>query len=75
MSKKGIHIKPPPKEQGLFRVVYVIDVGAENFLDAAKSVYQMMSDPDSMLPVVEVIDNEGNRIKFDLSKRKEKHAD
>jgi hypothetical protein len=69
--RKGLHIQPPPKEKPpLFRVVYVIDVGAGNVVKAAKTAYQMMTDSDSMPPVLEVIDNCGNKIRIDLSKRK-----
>ena len=73
MSNKNYQIQPPPKEKGkepLFRVVYVIDVGAGNVVEAAKIAYEMMRSSDSMPPVLEVIDNKGNRIKIDLSKRK-----
>jgi hypothetical protein len=69
--KKGLDIQPPPKgKQPLFRVIYQIDVGAGNMVEAAKMAYQMMTDSDSMPPVVEVIDNRGNKIRIDLSKRK-----
>jgi hypothetical protein len=68
--RKGLHIQPPPKgKQPLFRVVYVIDVGAGNVVEAAKTAYQMMMDSNSMPPIVEVIDSKGNRIRIDLSQR------
>lgn len=68
--RKGLRIQPPPKEKPpLFRVVYVIDVGAGNVVKAAKAAYEMMTDLDSMPPVVEVIDNRGNRVRIDLSQR------
>jgi len=67
---KGLHIQPPLKERPpLFRVVYVIDVGAGNIVEAAKTAYQMMTSSDSMPPVLEVIDDHGNRVRIDLSKR------
>jgi hypothetical protein len=75
MSNKDYQIPPPPKEKGQepsFRVVYVIDVGAGNAVEAARTAYEIMHDSDSMPPVLEVIDNKGSRIKIDLSKRKEK---
>jgi hypothetical protein len=75
MSCKCYKISPPPKEKGkdiMFRVVYVIDVGAGNVVEAARTAYEMMSSSDSIPPVLEVIDNKGNRIKIDLSKRKKK---
>lgn len=65
-------ITSPPNEKGLFRVVYVIDVGAGNINEAAVNAYEMMSASDSLPPVLEVIDNKGNKIKIDLSKRKKK---
>jgi hypothetical protein len=65
-------IAPPPYEKGLFRVVYVIDVGADNIIEAAMNAYEMMSDSESLPPVLEVIDNKGNKIKIDLSQRKMK---
>ena len=67
-----LSITPPPNEKGLFRVVYVIDVGASNVIEAAMNAYEMMSDSDSLPPVLEVIDNKGNKIKIDLSERKSK---
>ena len=67
-----LSITPPPNEKGLFRVVYVIDVGAGNVIEAAMNAYEMMSDSDSLPPVLEVIDNRGNQIKIDLSERKKK---
>jgi len=65
-------ISPPPDEKGLFRAIYVIDVGAGNVNEAALNAYEMMSDADSLPPVLEVIDNKGNKIRIDLSKRKKK---
>lgn len=61
-------IEPPPKEKGLYRVVYVIDVSADNFVDAAKKAHETMIDPDSLAPVLEVFDQLGKVIKIDLSK-------
>lgn len=75
MRNKNYQIQPPPKEKGKypsFRVVYVIDVGAGNVVEAARIAYEIMRDLDSMPPVLEVIDNKGNRVKIDLSKRKKK---
>lgn len=57
---------PPPVEKGLFRVIYVIDVGAGNVIEAAMNAYEMMSASDSLPPVLEVIDSQGNKIKIDL---------
>jgi len=68
MSGKNFIIEPPPKEKGLYRVVYVIDIGAGSPLDAAKKVYRIMTDPDSLAPVLEVVCQGGKVKKFDLSK-------
>ena len=70
---RTFHIQPPPAEKGdepLFRVIYVIDVNAANSLEAAKLVHQIMTDPDSMPPVLEVMDHEGKVEKIDLSEKK-----
>jgi len=67
-----LSITPPPDEKGLFRVVYVIDVGAGDIIEAAMNAYEMMSGSDSLPPVLEVIDNKGNKIKIDLSKENER---
>ena len=61
-------IEQPPKEKDLYRVVYVIDVSADSSLDAAKKTRQIMTDPDSLAPVLEVMDQNGKVAKFDLSK-------
>ena len=68
MSSKKFIIEPPPKEKDLYRVVYVIDIGAENASEAAKLTHKIMADPDSIAPVLEVIDGSGKRVKIDLSK-------
>ena len=41
MSSKDFIIEPPPKEKGLYRVVYVIDIGAESPIDAAQKTHQI----------------------------------
>ena len=68
MSSKKFIIEPPPKEKDLYRVIYVIDVGADSPLDAAQKTERIMTDPDSIAPVLEVIDGNGKRVKIDLSK-------
>ena len=71
--KKGLHIQPPPKDSDpVFRVVYVIDVGARNIADAAWTAYHMMIASDSLPPVLEVIDNRGNKVRIDLSQSRRK---
>jgi len=67
---KGLMIEPPHKEGGkepLFRVAYVIDMGAANPIDAARQAYRIMVDPDSQPPVLEVVDHQGKVVSIDLS--------
>ncbi len=68
MSSKNFIIEPPPKEKDLYRVVYVIDVNADSPLDAAKTTERIMTAPDSLAPVLEVVDQGGKVTKIDLSK-------
>ena len=68
MSSKDFIIDPPPKEKDLYRVVYVIDISADSSLDAAKKTHEIMTDPDSLAPVLEVVDQSGKVTKLDLSK-------
>ena len=71
MSSRNYQIEPPPKDRGsepLFRVVYVIDVSAPNALEAAKLTHQIMTDHDSLSPILEVMDCRGTVVKIDLSK-------
>jgi len=68
MSSKKLVVEPPPREKDLYRVVYVIDVGADSPLDAAKKTHEIMTDPDSLAPVLEVVDQSGKITKIDLSK-------
>lgn len=62
----------PLSEKGLYRVIYEIDVGASSVIEAAKTAHDIMSDSDSLLPVLDVIDNKGNKVQIDLSKHKGK---
>ena len=62
----------PLTEKGLYRVIYEIDVGAGSAIEAARQVYQIMTDSDSMPPVLDVIDNKRNKIRMDLSHCKKK---
>ena len=69
---RTFHIQPPPVEKGnepLFRVIYVIDVNAANPMEAARLTHQIMTDPDSLPPVLEVMDHEGKVEKIDLSEK------
>jgi len=70
MVYQGLKIDPPPKENSqvpLYRVVYTIDVGAKNAHQAAEQTHIIMTDPDSMRPVLNVIDSNGVHAKVDLS--------
>ena len=72
MGKGQFTIEPPPKESGeeeLYRVVYIIDINAANPREAAEFTHRIMTDPDSMPPVLHVIDGDGRRVKIDLSKQ------
>ena len=69
MCCKCYKISPPPEDKGLFRVIYVIDVNASSILEAAKSTHQIMADPDSILPVLDVMDCKGKVVTIDLSKK------
>ena len=67
---QGLTIEPPPKECGperLYRVVYVIDVNARSPRQAAERVYEIMKDPASLRPVLEIIDASGRQTRVDLS--------
>ena len=67
---EGLRIDPPPEEKGdepLFRVVYMIDVNAGEIREAAEYTHRIMKDPDSMRPVLQVIDHKGSVTEVDLS--------
>ena len=69
-SVKGLIVDPPPcedDEEPLFRVVYMIDVNGADARDAADYTYRIMSDPDSMPPVLNILDCKGNETVVDLS--------
>jgi len=67
MAKKRYTINPPPKEKGLFRVVYSIDVSASNVKQAAENAFQMMQSKDSFAPVLVVMDSKGKQATIDLA--------
>jgi len=63
-------IEPPPTEAGpepLYRVVYMIDIDAENPRQAAERAHVLMQDAESMPPVLDVLDSHGRRTRVDLS--------
>jgi hypothetical protein len=69
-STKGLVIEPPPKDDGdepLFRVVYVIDVNSPDPLGAARQAHRFMASPESLPPVLEVIDHRDKTVSIDLS--------
>lgn len=70
MRSPGLRILPPPREESskpLYRVVYVIDVPGNDSHGAAREAYEMMSAPDSMRPVLHVLDYAGGDIIVDLA--------
>ena len=70
MVCEGLKVSPPPKEKGdepLFRVVYMIDVNASDIREAAEYTHRIMTDPDSLRPVLHVIDSKGACTEVDLS--------
>lgn len=70
VTPAALTILPPledPGEEPLFRIVYIIDVNALCQDEAARATYQIMSDPASMPPVLEVIDHAGHTRTVDLS--------
>ena len=68
LRKNGLLIGPPPNEKDLYRVVYAIDIAASDHKQAAKFAYQIMTDPDSLAPVLETIDFKGHTESIDLAK-------
>ena len=75
MAYEGLKIDPPPKDNSrepLYRVVYTIDVGARNPHQAAEQTHIIMTDPDSMRPVLHVVDFNGACTEIDLSENNPK---
>ena len=72
-GQAGLTIEPPHEDGGdepLFRVVYMIDLNAASPVAAAKEAHGIMAGPDSMPPVLDVIDHAGKVVRIDLSDRK-----
>ena len=66
----GLRIDPPGEEMGpepLYTAVYIIDVNAADVHEAAECAHRIMTDPDSMRPVLLVIDSKGGCTTVDLS--------
>lgn len=73
MICEGLKIDPPPQESDgdpLYRVVYVIDVNASDANEAARLTHQIMTDPHSLPPVLQMMDCKGKVVEIDLSKEK-----
>ena len=67
----GLLIDPPPKDSGEenpYRVVYIIDVLAADPNGAAETAHRVMTDPDSLAPVLNIIDESGKSVVIDLRK-------
>jgi hypothetical protein len=70
VPSKGLMIEPPPTEaelELLYRVVYVIDINAKHPRQAAERAHTLMQDPESLPPVLDVLDSSGRRTRVDLS--------
>jgi hypothetical protein len=66
----SLHIDPPPSETGpepLFRVIYVIDLNAADPKAAAQETHKIFLDPESIPPVLHVLDTQGHETTIDLS--------
>ena len=72
----GLLVSPPPAEgakglqgpgQTMYRVVYVIDIDALNPRHAAEQVYEIMQDPNSIPPLLDVLDCRGGQTQVDLA--------
>jgi len=66
----GHRIPPPPQEsdpEPLWRVLHTIDVNAADANTAAVAAHQMMKDPQSWPPVLEVMDSQGHVQRVDLA--------
>ena len=75
---RGLIIDPPPREEGpelLYRAVYAVDVNARNAHQAAERAYQIMVDPESMRPVLYVLDGEGSQSIVDLAAESSQASD
>ena len=74
----GLHIAPPPGDPGvkpLFRIVYAIDIDASCPCEAARKTCEMMRDPASMPPILDVLDHCGNVTRVDLCETAEANPD
>lgn len=70
ISSSRFTVEPPPKDKGpepMYRVVYTIDVNASSPRHAARCAYEIMTDPESMKPVLHVLNSKGRCVTVDLS--------
>jgi hypothetical protein len=77
-ARRCLVIDPPPREEGpepLFRAVYAIDVNAHNAHQAAERAYQIMTDPQSMRPVLYILDGEGSQTVVDMAAESSQASD
>jgi hypothetical protein len=70
LSQTSLQIDPPASETGpepLFRVVYAIDLNAPDPKTAAQETHKIFLDPESIPPVLQVLDTQGHETTVDLS--------
>lgn len=60
-------IESPPKEKGLFQVIYAIDIPAKDAQQAAETVFKMMQSKDAFAAILVVIDSKGRQTVLDLA--------
>lgn len=68
--RPALMVTPPLREtdaEPLWRVVYVIDVPGRDAQAAARLAHQIMTYPDSLAPVLDIIDGRGKVVRIDLS--------
>ena len=71
LQSAGMVIDPPHQEDGgepLCRVVYAIDLNAISPLAAAKQAHRIMTNPQSLPPILDIMDHRGKVVRVDLSK-------
>jgi predicted Zn-ribbon and HTH transcriptional regulator len=77
-AQRGLAIDPPPQEKGpepLYRAVYAIDINATNAHQAAERAHEIMIDPQSMRPVLYVLDGENTQTVVDLARESSQALD
>ena len=66
----GLLVCPPPVEDGpepLFSVVYVIDINGADCREAAELAHRIMMDPQSLPPILHILDSRGRVTVVDLA--------